>query len=190
RRSSDLGNVPTDFQIEHGVHGRFIWWLLQGDTPAGKERVFELAAGSGPETGSATGIHTALENGGLVIRSGERPVLNYQYETVYPPEGIDTVFKRSGVTHPLWSPEVKVLTTIQPRDHYHHYGIWNPWTHTEFRGDTIDFWNLSARQGTVRFAGFTEKESGQVYGGFRARQEHIAHPYGKDRTVALNEVWD
>ncbi|HEY9560703.1 MAG TPA: PmoA family protein, partial [Anseongella sp.] len=183
------GNVPVDFQIEHSKHGRFIWWLLQGNTPAGKERVFELASGDGPKTGSP-GIQTELRDGGLVIRSGDRPVLNYQYETVYPPEGIDTVFKRSGFIHPLWSPQGKVLTTIQPRDHYHHYGIWNPWTHTAFRGDTIDFWNLSAKQGTVRFAGFTEKESGPVYGGFRARQEHIAHPYAEDRTVALNEVWD
>src|SRR3546814_20465222 len=39
------GNVPVDFQIEHSKHGRFIWWLLQGNTPAGKERVFELEIG-------------------------------------------------------------------------------------------------------------------------------------------------
>src|SRR5690606_40488763 len=93
------------------------------------------------------------------------------------------------IFHPLWSPEGKVLTNIQPRDHDHHYGIWNPWTHTEFRGDTLDFWNLYSKQGTVRFAGFTKKESGPVYGGFRARQEHVAKPY-TEKTVALNEIWD
>lgn len=182
------GKVPVAFQVEHSARGRLIWWILKGRTPAGKERAFELASGKASATGMG-GITTALENGGLVIRAGGRPVLNYQYETVYPPQGVDTAFKRSGFIHPLWSPEGKVLTTIQPRDHYHHYGIWNPWTHTAFRGDTIDFWNLYQREGTVRFAGFSEKESGPVYGGFRARQEHVAHPYG-DKTVALNEVWD
>lgn len=184
------GKVPVDFQVEHRARGRFIWWILQGNTPPGKERVFELASAVSGSPSDTPGITTELENGGLVIRAGDRPVLNYQYETVYPPKGVDTVYKRSGFIHPLWSPEGKVLTTIQPRDHYHHYGIWNPWTHTAFRGDTIDFWNLSQRQGTVRFAGFTEKESGAVYGGFRARQEHVAHPYDDDKTVALNEVWD
>lgn len=182
------GKVPVAFQVEHGPHGRLIWWILQGKTPAGKKRVFELAQGKSAPSHMPE-ITTSLENGGLVIRSGNRPVLNYQYETVYPPKGVDTVFKRSGFIHPLWSPEGKVLTNIQPRDHYHHYGIWNPWTHTEFRGDTLDFWNLYSKQGTVRFAGFTKKESGPVYGGFRARQEHVAKPY-TEKTVALNEIWD
>lgn len=184
------GKVPVAFQVENSPHGRFLWWVMQGETPSGKERVYELSSGNGRAAETGGNITSSLEDGGLVIRSGDKSVLRYQYETMYPPEGIDTAFKRSGFIHPLWSPEGKVLTTVQPRDHYHHYGIWNPWTHTEFRGDTIDFWNLSQRQGTVRFAGFTSTESGPVYGGFRARQEHVAYPYGEDKTVALNEVWD
>ena len=52
-----------------------------------------------------------------------------------------------------WSPEGKVLTRIQPPDHYHHYGIWSPWTMTHIEGREVDFWNLNKGQGTVRFAG-------------------------------------
>lgn len=194
---------PVAFQVENGPEGRRLWWIVQGETSSGEERIYELSAteesspaGSTPAAAGQENlpavkgnITSSLEDGALVVRSGDKPVLQYQYETVYPPEGIDTVFKRSGFIHPLWSPQGKVLTNIQPDDHYHHYGIWNPWTHTEFRGDTIDFWNLHQREGTVRFAGFTGKESGAVYGGFHARQEHVADPYG-ERTVALNEVWD
>lgn len=185
------GKMPVAFQVERTPHERRVWWILQGKTPAGKKRVFELSAGKAKASRGAGAemISASLENGGLIIRKGDRPVLNYQYETMYPPSGVDTAYKRSGFIHPLWSPEGKILTTVQPRDHYHHYGIWNPWTHTEFRGDTIDFWNLYQRQGTVRFAGFTEKESGPVYGGFRATQEHVVDPFG-EKTVALNEVWD
>ena len=40
------------------------------------------------------------------------------------------------------TPHGQVLTRIQPPDHYHHYGIWNPWTHTLFENDTVDFWNI------------------------------------------------
>lgn len=81
----------------------------------------------------------------LTIQSGNTKLLKYQFNTVYPPAGIDTNFKRSGFIHPLYTPHGQVLTSIQPPDHYHHYGIWNPWTHTVFEKDTIDFWNLKKK---------------------------------------------
>ena len=75
-----------------------------------------------------------------------------------PPEGIDPLYKRSAYIHPLWSPGGEVLTRIQPPDHYHHYGIWNPWTHTHFDTMKVDFWNLAEGQGTVRFAEYLEMQ--------------------------------
>src|SRR5215207_7193237 len=93
----------------------------------------------------------------LTISSGNKELLIYQFKTVYPPRGIDTAYKRSGFIHPLYTPHGQVLTRIQPPDHYHHYGIWNPWTHTFFEGDTVDFWNIKDHEGTVRFAKFTSK---------------------------------
>ena len=66
------------------------------------------------------------------------------------PEGVREIFSLSGFIHPLQSPGGEVLTRIQAPDHWHHYGIWNPWTHTEFEGDTVDFWNIGSRQGRGR----------------------------------------
>src|SRR5688572_33394514 len=66
----------------------------------------------------------------MTISSANQKLLSYQFKTVYPPAGIDTNFKRSGFIHPLYAPHGQVLTRIQPPDHYHHYGIWNQWTHT------------------------------------------------------------
>ena len=99
----------------------------------------------------------------LTIFSGDQPLLTYQFRTIYPPNGIDTNYKRSGFIHPLYAPHGQVLTNIQPRDHYHHYGIWNPWTHTFFEGDTVDFWNIKGHQGTVRFVKFTSQKSDPKY---------------------------
>src|SRR5678816_2620607 len=65
----------------------------------------------------------------LTISSGDQMLLTYQFKTVYPPAGQDTNYKRSGFIHPLYTPHGQVLTRIQPPDHYHHYGIWNAWTH-------------------------------------------------------------
>ena len=36
------------------------------------------------------------------------------------------------------TPSEKVLTNINPEDHWHHYGIWNPWTKVAFEGDTLE----------------------------------------------------
>ena len=109
----------------------------------------------------------------LTILSGAQPLLTYQFKTVYPPSGIDTNYKRSGFIHPLYTPHGQVLTNIQPKDHYHHYGIWNPWTHTFFEGDTVDFWNIKGHQGTVRFAKFTSKNNKSKYSEYTALHEHV-----------------
>jgi len=98
------------------------------------------------------------------------------------------VYKRSGFIHPLWSPHGQVLTRIQPPDHYHHYGIWNPWTHVAFEGDTIDFWNINSRQGTVRFADFVSVENGPVFAEFKALHDHVVFKKGGGEKIAMKEL--
>jgi hypothetical protein len=88
-----------------------------------------------------------------------------------------------------------VLTRIQAPDHWHHYGIWNPWTRTHFDGKKVDFWNLGDGQGTVRFVEYLEKTEEENVAGFKVRQEHIFFQEngsaggGKSEGVALNETW-
>ena len=123
----------------------------------------------------------------LTISSGTKKLLVYQFKTVYPPNGIDTNYKRSGFIHPLYTPHGQVLTRIQPPDHYHHYGIWNPWTHTFFEGDTVDFWNIKGHQGTVRFAKFTSQTSNPNYAEYTALHEHVVFKKNNTEKIALNE---
>ncbi len=128
-------------------------------------------------------------NGELTISNRNHPLLTYVYATIYPPPGIDTAYKKSGFIHPLYTPRGQILTRIQPSDHYHHYGIWDPWTHILYKGDTIDCWNLAARKGTQRFAKFMSITSGL---GWRATADwsrdnsEVLTSEGKDRGHADN----
>ncbi len=116
-----------------------------------------------------------------------KPLLSYQYEIMYPPEGVDSSYQRSGFFHPLRTLSGDTLTRIQPEDHYHHYGIWNPWTHVLFEGDTLDFWNLAKKQATVRFANFKYEKTENDIAEYQALHEHVVLKNGKEK-IALNEL--
>ena len=184
-------NIKISCQVEHNYH-RFLWWMIQKNNPSQKgKRVFVLMKEKSfsPKTSS---IKLIDDGKALTVTEQNKKVLQYNYATHYPPQGVDTVFKRSGFIHPLWSPAGNVLTQINPPDHRHHVGIWNPWTHVLFEGKEVDFWNLGDKKGTVRFSKFISKNDGDVYGGFKALQEHVAFniPSPGLEKVALDEVWD
>lgn len=137
---------------------------------------------------AAQKIKMVKDNGALMFRAGKKDLLSYQFQTVYPPAGQDTNYKRSGFIHPLKTPHGQILTNIQPKDHYHHYGIWNPWTHTVFEKDTVDFWNIKGRKGTVRFAKFISQTNGTAFSEFTALHEHVVFKKEGTEKVALNEL--
>ena len=116
--------------------------------------------------------------------------MRYHHASVPAPAGQSELYKRSAFIHPLWSPAGTVLTNMQPADHYHHVGIWMPWTKTEFEGKETDFWNLKAGQGTVRFVKYLDTTTGPVYGGFQAQQHHVALQTDVGEKIVLDEVWD
>jgi len=178
-KGSERISVP--FQISGDK--RNLHWMVKSDGE--KKIVFELRK---KKHFHFTTIDATKNNGELTIHNGEKNLLRYNYKTVYPPAGIDTAFKRSAFIHPLWTPHGEVLTRIQAPDHYHHYGIWNPWTHVLFEGDTVDFWNLKGKKGTVRFGEFISVVSGPVYAEFTALHEHVAFKKNGKEKVALNEL--
>jgi len=177
----------TPCQLENGNFPR-LWWILSGMTKKGEKRTFQLMLGDSSEV--RPDVICEQDEQKLIVKLHDKNVLQYNYAVTQPPEGVSSLYKRSGFIHPLWSPDGHVLTRIQPPDHRHHYGIWNPWTKTHYEGKEVDFWNLGKGEGTVRFAGFLSLVNGPVFGGFKARQEHIDFmALGEDK-VALNEVWD
>jgi len=164
-----------------------LWWILSAK-PDTSSRWFEMAFCD--STPVATPFFITRDEKKCLIQKNELKVLQYNQAVVYPPEGVDQIFKRSAFIHPLWAPDGTRLTNIQPKDHYHHYGIWAPWTKTLFEGRHVDFWNLGEGQGTVEFVGFVSMSNGPVYCGFRALHNHIDFTAKGAGKVALNEVWD
>ena len=65
--------------------------------------------------------------------------------------------------------------------------MWGPWTHTQIKGQQVDFWNLGDRKGTVLFKNFNSITSGPIFASFDAAQEHIDFITEKEHQVALDE---
>lgn len=175
--------VSVPYQVE-ACDARILHWLVQPSK--NKQRIFELV--KAPATHATQAMQAMLNNGELILSEGNRNLVTYNYKTVYPPAAVDTAYKRSGFIHPLNTPNGQALTRINARDHYHHWGLWNPWTHVLFEKDTVDFWNLKDRKGTVRFSGFGAIDAGDVFSGFTALHEHIAFKKSGEEKIAINEL--
>lgn len=115
--------------------------------------------------------------------NGDSLVMSYRYALMPVPEGVSQIYSRSGFIHPLNTPDGNLLSRIQPPDHYHHYGLWHPWTHTEYNGEEIDFWNLNRGQGTVRFSDLISWTEGPLFSELTVIQDHVIHPGIGEQTV-------
>lgn len=175
---------PVPFQIEPGNPRKLTWMVTSGNTE-NEKHTFEL---TGEKSKFPFTMNVTQRDGVLLIHSGEQNLLQYYFKTLYPPAGVDTAYRRSGFIHPLWSPHGQELTRIQPPDHYHHYGIWNPWTLVEFESEKLDFWNINSKQATVRFANFVNVSGGPVFSEFGALHEHVVLKKTEKDKVAMNEL--
>jgi hypothetical protein len=179
-------SVPFQLEISSGAK---IWFVLNGQTLKNTKRTFVLRRTPNPQNFKA-GIKATLKDGAINLSFGDKPILAYQIETINPPKGVSPLYKRSAFLHPVCSPGGEVLTRIQAPDHYHHFGIWNPWTLTFIGKREVDFWNLSKGQGTVRFAGLISQVEGPVYTGFKSLQEHIDFGATGGDAVAMSELFE
>ncbi len=182
------GEKEIPSQVETG-HSARLWFMLKGISAKNSQRSFVLKLEEkAPQMQSKVSISQDHKDKSLLMNN--KPILSYRYAVTYPPDSINPMYKRSGFIHPLYSPGGEVLSRIQAPDHYHHYGIWGPWTKTTIDGRAVDFWNLMAGQGTVQFAGFLSEAEGAVFSGFKALQQHIDFGAKGEDQVALNEILD
>ncbi|MBK5719848.1 PmoA family protein [Dysgonomonas sp. Marseille-P4677] len=164
-----------------------LYWILDGITVAGKTRYFVLEDTKYKETNNVMTIEDTNE--ALILKRGNKNILQYNYTTIYPPQGVDSSFQRSGFIHPAYSPAGNILTKIQPKDHYHHYGIWNPWTRIEYDGEIYDLWNLRDKKGTVRAKDIAARLEGNVLTGYLANLDHYIFTVEEEKVI-MNEEWD
>lgn len=182
------GEAAVPSQIESG-HSANLWFILKGVSEKNSVRNFIFKLEEKEHAEQAT-ILLKKDHKDLSLQANKKTILNYRFATTFPPEDVNPLFQRSGFIHPLTSPGGKVLTRIQAPDHYHHYGIWGPWTKTHIDDRAVDFWNLLSGEGTVKFAGFLSETEGAVFSGFQALQQHVDFgAKGKDQ-IAMNEILD
>jgi hypothetical protein len=124
---------------------------------------------------------------GIDFNIDNQRVLTYQTATVDVPAGVKSAFKKSGFIHPLTSPSGQVLTRIQPPDHYHHFGIWGPWTRATIGGREVDFWNLGDEKGRVDFSHVLSKKQAGGAAELNVRQNHLDLTAPASDKLAISE---
>jgi hypothetical protein len=159
---------------------------LDGATPAGATRTFIVERTAKSSANPSMDVEDTRK--ALIVKQNGKPVLQYNYAHTEPPAGIDKAYGRSGFIHPAYSPAGNVLTVIQPKDHYHHYGIWNPWTSIEYDGVHYDLWNLGDKLGTVRAKAIEAIWQGNVFSGYAADLDHVIFRPEGERKI-IDERW-
>ncbi len=172
--------------------GQKLIWRIAGTMPAGTIRKYSLRIQKGVPGESPHTVSVIRQGNDLLVKYGDKNILQYNFDEAPVPEGASPLFRRGGFIHPLWTPQGEVLTRIQPPDHYHHMGLWNPWTHTEYNGKVIDFWNLIKGEGTVKPVSITSITENSFYAGFKVLHDHIdLNGVTADGfLVILKEEWD
>ena len=174
--------VKVVCQLQRNGDRTTLFWILNGDTPAGSTRSFILKSARNKKNENLMEVDE--RDGLLVLKANKKPILQYNSKTVYPPKGIDSAYKRSGFVHPVYSPSGNILTNIQPKDHYHHYGMWSAWTRVEYAGKMYDLWNLRDKKGTVKFNKVLDKQQGDVFASFTVKQDHyIMNSFGEKQIM-------
>jgi hypothetical protein len=164
-----------------------LFWILSGKTPAGTVRTFVVRDGEDKSSDMTMDVEDTRK--ALVLTKDGRSVLQYNYAHLDPPAGADSAYGRTGgYIHPAYSPAGNVLTNIQPSDHYHHFGVWNPWTRVVYGGKTYDLWNIGDKQGTVRARSIEEIYKGTVFSGFTALLDHYIFDESGEKVI-MNEYW-
>lgn len=181
--------VAQKFQIQTGETRRLVWLVAPGKKSPSTFELRSVDAVKKSPNSVTAGFQSISKNGLLTLKYQDKPLVGYQFGLMAAPEGVDASYGRSAFIHPLWSPKGQVLTRVQPDDHYHHYGIWNPWTHLSFRDKDVDLWNLAKKQGTVEFGGWTSRDEGDVFTEIQALHKHVVFTdEGTTRTTAMNEL--
>ena len=77
----------------------------------------------------------------LELRTGDKPILRYNYGVQLPP-GIPDDRARCCYVYPLWTPGGVSMLDDFPKDHYHHRGLFWAWPIVGVAGESLDGWMM------------------------------------------------
>lgn len=161
-------------QIEAGRDKQTLFWRIDNRMNVGEKRLFliESIPSGGKQTTPVMEV-TEDKSGNLTLGISGKSIFRYNTEVKKLPAPIDPAYQRNGYIHPVWSPMGSVLTEINPIDHVHHYGIWNPWTSILYDNQKYDLWNIGNKTGTVRFDSLYSTASGDLFADIQVRHRHV-----------------
>jgi hypothetical protein len=120
-----------------GAIGSVVFRFLMPPGRAGQRKFLVKASPEKPP--AVVTVRPELEAGYLVTDE-KRPVLNYRFDVVAAPAGVDPKYARADYLHPLFGPSGEVLTDDFPKDHPHHRGVWWSWPVTRWKNEVRDIW--------------------------------------------------
>ena len=178
-RDDDGSVVPLQVDAEGTA------WFILDRLDAGQTKTLRLE----PATAASGGVAVQQADGLVHFSLSAQPVLAYHAaQRAMPRADIDSIYRRNGYLHPVYTPTGRVVTDDYPSNHLHHHGIWAAWTNTMFQGRTPDFWNMGAGTGTVEVVALDQTWDGPVHGGLRARHRYVDLTASEPIT-ALHETW-
>lgn len=186
----DGAEIFIPLQYDSESMDEILWFFMEGRLEKGESREYLLKEVKKKKKSSVTKMFIEEDEDEINIFEDNQHILAYRKTELLPPDSVDEIYKRSAFIHPLHSPGGEILTRIQPPDHYHHYGIWAPWTKTFINEREIDYWNLAKGEGTVRHQAILSKSTGPHYVSFLALQEHIDKGHSDGERVAMDEFWE
>jgi hypothetical protein len=148
--------IPVQWEITDSGTRSVAVMLIPSGQPG--HRRFELSESTAPFEKTMNAV-TDTSTGQILLTDGGKPVLRYNYSTVYEKDAIDTLaankyivtptdtfmanpsiyaVPRSNYIHPIYGPSGELLTRDWSKDHPHHRGIYWAWPEVDFgskRGD-------------------------------------------------------
>lgn len=121
----------------------------------------------------------------IQILRGERSVLTYNINSPSVPQGISSIYQRSGMIHPIHTPGGSVVTAAFPFDHPHQHGLFSAWVNTTWNDRSIDFWNLAKGEGRVLHQRVVETLAGEDQIGFIVDLVHRA-----EQAPIVDVLWE
>jgi len=178
--------VPT--QSDYSGEQPVVRWMLEQPLYSGQTRSYRLMLVDGfPK--SIPRVRAINTNDAIKISAGQLPVLEYNLAIRPSPDDTKPFFARSGFIHPIYDPQGNVLTDDFPPDHLHQHGVMFSYPKTTFRGAAVNFWEQAQQTGNVIHADLIGTVTGPVFGGFKAKLNHVVFPNTDQPTVAITEIW-
>ena len=135
---------------------------------------------------AAEPLQPVTDDGFIGAASGGVTAFSWRASPLPSPSGGEK-FAASAFIHPLRTPSGFGLTTIQPSDHLHHFGLWWPWKFIEVNGAKHNTWEIQEGLGghVAKSAKPVSSENGTLT--WELKNQTIIKSPGKEPVAAIDE---